>query len=195
MSKKEISNKTPELNIDETRRRLAKVGIASVPVVLTLTSRPVWGSSCTISGMLSGNLSNPQEETCEGCTPGYWGQHPNNWPAPYEPGTCAQGTSGQHCKFNDYNSDGTLFHDVFAGDLYGSLTMMQVIHLAGTDDQYQLGAHAVAALMNATMFEAGLVNYGYTVNDILNMYADNWASDPEGLKNTFVMLNERYCPL
>ena len=190
-------NKTPEnkTTINEQRRRLAKAGVASVPVILTLTSRPVWSSSCTISGMLSGNLSNPNEEVCEGCTPGYWGQHPKVWPVPYEPGTCTKGWSGNHCKFNEYNDDGTLFHDVFAGDLYGDLTMMQVIHLAGTDDHYQLGAHTVAALMNATMFEMGLVNYGYLPGDVISMYANYWMTDPEGLKNSFAMLNERNCPL
>lgn len=75
--------------IDEPRRRLTKAGIASVPVILTLSSRPVWASQCTISGMLSGNLSNPDaEESCEGCPSHVWKKRPKDWPPQYDPGTC-----------------------------------------------------------------------------------------------------------
>jgi hypothetical protein len=54
--------------INEQRRRLAKVGLAAPVVMGTLLSRPVLGApyhNCTISGQLSGNTStHEQAETC-----------------------------------------------------------------------------------------------------------------------------------
>ena len=182
---------------DEGRRRFAKAGAAGLPVMLTLASRPVWAHRCTISGMISGNDSSPGELPCEGCTPGYWGQHPEKWPGPYTAGGCKQGWNGNHCASNDYDDTGTKFKQVFTGDTrFGEdLTMMQVIHLGGNEDPYQLGAHAVAALLNAAKAMGGDMNFGYTPGDIIDLYNAHHATSPEELKNSFQMLNERSCPL
>ena len=66
-------------SIDHSRRKLTGAALG-VSAVFTLASRPVWANQCSISGMASGNLSQPQE-TCEGCTPGYWRecQHFDSW--------------------------------------------------------------------------------------------------------------------
>jgi hypothetical protein len=66
-------------SIDHSRRKLTGAALG-VSAVFTLASRPVWANQCSISGMASGNLSKPQE-TCEGCTPGYWRvcQHLGSW--------------------------------------------------------------------------------------------------------------------
>ena len=52
-------------------------------------------------------------------------------------------------------SGGTKFSNVFdcqkSGSSYAEFTMMQVIWLKGNQDSYQLGAHLVAALLNARM--------------------------------------------
>ncbi len=66
--------------IDHSRRKLTGAAALGVSAVFTLASRPVWANQCTISGMASGNLSQPQE-TCEGCTPEYWRvcQHLDAW--------------------------------------------------------------------------------------------------------------------
>lgn len=184
------------------RRRflLRSAIVGSSPILMSLASRPVLANQCTISGMISGNLSGPQV-ACRGLTPGYWGQHPDQWgPLGYNPGSCVQGTSGMHCKFNDYGNDGTKFHDPglgFSGNLYGSYTMMQVIQMAGgtspnftgSTDPYQLGAHAAAALLNAEYF--GPEEFGYTPNDIRDMWTARYLTDPEGLKLDFQALNER----
>ncbi len=96
---------------------------------------------------------------------------------------------------NQYNDDGTPFHAMhggpFAGNLFGTLTMMQVIHLGGTGDPYQSGAHAVAALLNATR----LLNFGHTPADIIMLWDNYHLTQLEEIKNTFRMLNERICPL
>lgn len=188
----------PDQSADPSRRRFAKGSIAVGSAVLfTLANRSALANQCSVSGMMSGNLSNPQTQVvCEGCTPGYWQTHPERWPAPYEPGTCANsqsdgpnGTGRAVCR--SWNNDGTRFHSVFSGMMYGDATMMQILQMNGNQDPYQLGAHAVAALLNSAI----LANFGHTPDDIISMYNMNAASDPEQLKNTFQLLNERFCPL
>ena len=67
--------------VDESRRRFAKAGLAGSGVILTLASQPVLGSyssKCTISGNLSGNLSrNANTKPCNDCGKGkdYWEPH------------------------------------------------------------------------------------------------------------------------
>lgn len=68
---------------DASRRRLIAT-LGGGAVILTLAGKPVWASQCTVSGMMSGNLSAPQGTPCQGCTPGYWKvcQHLDSW-GPY----------------------------------------------------------------------------------------------------------------
>ncbi len=64
----------------EARRRILMGGLASAPLLLTLSSRPALGTggytttqNCGPSGMLSGNISTTAEPIgCRGKTPGYW---------------------------------------------------------------------------------------------------------------------------
>ena len=181
---------------DLSRRKFSKTGLLVAPAIYTLASKPAFGNHCSISGHLSGNLSQPNDHVCGGCTPGYWGQHPRMWPTTYEPGSCTDGMAGNHCKFNSYNNDGTMFHHAsygFGGSLYQGESMMRVIHMAGNEDSYQLGAHAVAALLNSIRLGEEL--YGMTPQLVIQLFNDNYSYDPEGLKNTFMMMNERNCPL
>lgn len=54
------ATKIPGIN----RRGVVK-GLASTPLIMTIASRPVWAETCSVSGHLSGNLSNPNEvATC-----------------------------------------------------------------------------------------------------------------------------------
>lgn len=198
------------------RRRLLKGALGTAPLVLSLKARPVLGSGgCTVSGLLSGNLSGPAP-SCEGCTPGYWKTHRGSWPAPYEPGTCGSGKGkgmgmgmGAGCNAPGGWSGGTRFADVFGmaglahfalsadtvdaigGDV-SMLTLMQVLWLGGDEDPYRLGAHAVAALLNAAH---GGVSFGYTPGEIIDLFDAGYATDPEGTKNGFQLLNEQGCPL
>jgi len=198
----EGSNASPveKYGADLSRRRFSKTGLLAAPAIYTLASKPAFGNHCSISGHLSGNLSQPNDHVCGGCTPGYWGQHPETWPSlsidAYHPGSCTDGMAGKHCKFNSYNNDGTMFHDFnygFGGSLYQDESMMRVIHMAGNEDSYQLGAHAVAALLNS--IRLGEEIYGMTPQLVVQLFNDNYSFDPEGLKNTFQMMNERSCPL
>lgn len=206
----ESSNTPPEATqddaINQSRRKLngAALGVAAV---FTLASRPVWANQCSISGMASGNLSGPQV-TCAGCTPGYWKQcqHLDSWAA------------------TGFFPD-DVFNTVFGVSQYVNpqtnqpYTLLQVMGLTGsgncTPDAEQpscrskphgdaigkmgcdpispnLGFHAVAALLNAAHPN---VNYGYTSGELIALFQNNYLTNPEKLKNSLVMLNERGCPL
>jgi hypothetical protein len=57
------------------RRNLMIKAAISVPIIASVTARPVWASGISsISGNLSGNLSNHthEESFYDGCSPGYW---------------------------------------------------------------------------------------------------------------------------
>lgn len=176
--------------IDQSRRKLTGAALG-VSAIFTLASRPVWANQCTISGMASGNLSTPGGEVCAGCTPGYWLNHPMNWPAPYTAGTCLECNNGNHC--TEWGNDGTRFP--FPSTHYAGKTMMQVLAMNGNEDNYQLGAHAVAALLNSAADYPANYSYGYLPGDIFDLWTKYAASNPEGLKNIYASLNERSCPL
>ena len=232
-----MSDHTPETqddSVDQSRRRLTGAALG-VSAVFTLASRPVWASQCSISGMASGNLSKPQE-TCEGCTPGYWRvcQHLDSWSGfqttdtfnsvfgvtqyvdckgtpytlldvmylnggSYACGLESTGTVSflgmadkndkdkDKVKVNGVNQDA---HpdgapaDCTSGDAFGNL--------GGDPISPNLGFHAVAALLNAAH---GSVNYGYSPGEIIDLFKDNYLTNPEALKDSLAMLNERGCPL
>lgn len=72
---------TEASGVDDSRRKFNKAGIIA-PVLLTLSSRPVWAFECGVSGSMSGNLSS-------GCTPPARGFTASQfsaaaaWPSPY----------------------------------------------------------------------------------------------------------------
>lgn len=171
----------PVSSVNESRRGFTRSGLAVSGVLLTLASRPVLGNSVckTPSGFLSGNVStHGTPVTCSGRTPGYWGTNTlssHRWPQPYLTGTCINRKQSQ-----DYRSwkGGTMFNDTFLGfkcigpaSALAPYSMLQVILLGGGDDTYQLGAHCVAALLNA---RSGLTPV-LTEADIRNMY-NEWAT-------------------
>lgn len=200
-----MSNRKPETpstapvvpqneSVDQSRRKLTGAALGA-SAVFTLASRPVWANQCSISGMASGNLSTPGGIVCAGCTPGYWLNHPLNWPSDFRPGTCLQceaTASGNVC--SEWDGDGTRFP--FPGALRDAgKTMMQVLAMNGNQDPYQLGAHAIAALLNSAAPYPANYSYGYNTRDIHDLWNKYAASNPEGLKNIFQSLNERVCPL
>ena len=176
---------------DESRRQFGKAGLAvGSAVILTLASRPVLaGYACkSPSGFQSGNVSqHGPGYTCSGRTPGYWQTHYQyyQWPSPYECGSCKPGTphQGNTCNsVDDWNNDGTKFKDVFSCNEYGryagykdntnsyAYSLMQVLWMTGYQDSAQLGAHIVAALLNAAMGWTDGVLSVQAVKDIWNEY-------------------------
>lgn len=156
-----------------SRRRILK-GAALTPVLLSLSSRPVLGAECTISGFMSGNVSDHGHDNCAcGYTPGAW-KTPyvgdGNWNnTPFDPGTCKNQGSGQ-C--NAYNGDGTPFFgpSTFSGSdpHYAGKSLMQVLWLQGNQDPHQFGAHIAAALLNSY----AVPGYGMSASDVQAIYAN-----------------------
>ncbi|GAO36996.1 hypothetical protein SCT_2411 [Sulfuricella sp. T08] len=182
---------SPAQSVDESRRRFGKSGLAASGVILTLASQPVLGNwACqSPSGFQSGNASpHGLPPQCMGRTPGYW-QAPNkNWPSPYTTGTCTNKDFPSSNNPLDWKG-GTYFKDIFNcggnGTRYRSaclpskngctqttpLSLMQVLLLGGSLDPYQLGAHIVAALLNAQMGWTPVL----TVPAVKNMF-NEWAA-------------------
>ena len=175
----EIDSNNPKLTptesgVDQTRRRLTGAGLAGSGVLLTLASRPVLaqGGIClSPSGFQSGNLSRPNQGNtpCAGRTPGYWGEKNSidkgDWAAAGSiPGVC-DSQSGNCDLLGWHDTDkviATKFCSVFAcggalaiyrnvPGLYPTkkMSLMQVMHLDGSQDPFQFGAHMVAAYLNA----------------------------------------------
>lgn len=210
------------------RRRFVLGGAAATTTVVTLSSRPALANHCTISGMLSGNLSRPHDVTCQGLTPGCWKTQPT-WPGSYVVGPCNPITKkGGECSdyciptmsqlqdwidngknqqekderaaiVNAYlaelnSNPGTQFTSVFpVATSVPGLTLMQAlwhqdVPCPGSNIS-PLFSHAVAALFNALYF--GKDVYGYDDGEVIAMVVSRWNSDPGGLLNDLVTLNER----
>lgn len=150
----------------DSRRRFTQAGIG-VSAIFTLASRPVLAGQCfTPSAAVSGNLStHGTPPSCSGRSPGYWKENTSAWQGTnIDPGNCAS-TTGKSCNNVQNWSGGTLFHPYFSGATFminvnnvsTSLSMMQVLQLNNgasnpsgyPKDPDNLGAHIVAALLNA----------------------------------------------
>jgi hypothetical protein len=110
----------------------------------------------------------------EGCTPGFWKNHPEEWPAPYDPDD--------------------LFVDVFGVVIADDpdLTLGQALELGGGGEN-ALARHAVAALLNAA---SGDVNFEFTVAQVINKVQEAIETgNVEEVKNELEDENERGCPL
>jgi hypothetical protein len=177
----DVLDKAPEGGAapSSSRRRFI-AGLATGSIVMTVASRPAiagggggkgdWkkGAWCTPSAWVSGNLSqNQSRQSCGGRSPGYWKANANRWPSKYKPGSCARGGKG-NC--SDYKNDGTAFHQYkggpFAGSFFGNKSMMQVLWLQGHSDPHKLGAHIVAAFLNAST----IANYGMTPSMVVDIW-------------------------
>lgn len=104
------NNQKIKPTIDLSRRRVAKLGLLSAPIMSTLSGKPAMAlyakNNCTVSGNISGNMSDnahsvdPCENYLGGKTPGYWKQHPEKWDKCgelnlYQPGTCYTETTDE----------------------------------------------------------------------------------------------------
>lgn len=155
-----------------SRRRFAKAGLLGVPLVMTLHSRPVLGAyQCTVSGMMSGNLSNfdPAVSECMSLAEGDW-LNAGQWP-----GGFARNTG---------------FHDVFGlGPYdYGSASFNQVIQNPSFSDDNDVGFAAIGALLNAAQFGEA---FGYDPQWVIDTW-QNWTGGTLDLAEFFSALNARW---
>lgn len=167
-----------EQQVDRNKRRLTKAALGSSALIVTLASRPAIGCVAqTASGFQSGNTSpgaGSLPQPCAGRSPGYWGEknsygmdseHPaGDWAlAGRFPGVCKNSTDcNKYTNWTDERDQhgyvirrATRFADEFStvGNFKAfadkDLSLMQIIHLSGREDPYQMGAHLSAALLNA----------------------------------------------
>ena len=162
------------------RRRFIKRAIIAAPFILTVTSRPVWAANCTLSGQLSGNLSDG-DEPCggEGCSADYWVDHTDMWHYEFQPG----------CVFDSVFELSTT--------VFGTYTLLDVIsyNVSGVPAWKKgLGSEAVAALQNA----ATRVSYDYVVCDLIyDVRKEFETGDNQSIKSfaeSLQGLNDRVCP-
>jgi hypothetical protein len=114
----------------------------------------------------------PPGEGGQGCTPGYWKNHTDSWPAPYTPGM--------------------LFSATGLDDAFPGMTLLQVLEQGGGGVK-ALGRHTVAALLSAT---SPNVSYDVAPADIFALFNTYFPNDDlELLKNYFATFNEQGCPL
>lgn len=143
---------------DHGKRRLLKGVLTTAPVVMAVSSKPALANFCTVSGFLSGNLSNPNSQTyCGGRSPGYWMNHVS---------------ADMH---------GMTFKHVFGGVWRGNLgdwpsdahltpSLHAVLNMNGNEDRYEFGAHAVAAYQNAltnSSYPLSVFDVGNIVSQVL----------------------------
>jgi len=136
------------------RRRFIKRAIVAAPFILTVTSRPVWAANCTMSGQLSGNLSDAGEPCGgEGCSADYWEANTDKWHYEFQP----------NC----------VFDSVFGTDVFRTDTLVDVISKNGENGVKRLGREAVAALQNS----ARPVSYDFTVCEVIDMVGSAFGSN------------------
>jgi hypothetical protein len=123
-----------------------------------------------------------EPEGKEGCTPGFWKNHPEDW--------------------EGFSPDQTLdevFDPAGLGGL-GSTTLLDALSFRGGPTVVAakriLLRHAVAALLNSA--HSG-VDFGMTTADVISLVDDALASDDRdqilAAKNDLAALNQRDCPL
>ncbi|MDA3788802.1 MAG: hypothetical protein PF503_09950 [Desulfobacula sp.] len=190
------TNNEQQLDVSSgfNRRKFIKTAILTAPVVLTVTSRPVFAGSCSESGQLSGNLSNAEECFGEGCSPGFWKNHTADWHYAYPTDMSFNTAFG-------IVAGGPLEYQTLGEVIWYAEVTLDNSHSAIEKLIIRLGFHAVAALQNS----ATDIKYPHTtiqVKDmILALFTTNGFTTEqdkkliEDLKDYFDVLNNDYCPL
>lgn len=157
----DVESNSPENRV--ARRRLLQ-GAASLPLVMSITSRPAWagGNRCSPSALASADLSGRHD--FEGCgkSAGYWRNKQHLWPMNISPS-------------DDFVS---IFGAVtYNGKvLYEGSSLGDVILLSGNSrgggNLMNLGLPLVGAYVNANAFppDDGRPGFPYTATEIVDMY-------------------------
>lgn len=208
---------TTNTNIDKSKRGFTTAAMAS-PVLMSLLSRPAWAQVCSISGLTSGNVSEPAGALgpCSadgiGCTPGFWKNNPEAWVVntSYSPGSCASWNNGGNC--TEWSTEGgTSFWDAFGcvapdgdPDVLDTPTMMDLLILAEKDGatvNHAWQAHWVAALLNASASPTFGSSPQGIIDAVCGVVAGTF-TDNNGepitaaqLHEVLVYMNERDCPM
>lgn len=139
---------------DNNKRRLLKGLATSAPVVMAVSSKPALANFCTVSGFLSGNLSNHNEDRrCGGKSPGYWKM---NYDRHY--------SREVFDLFKFKQEFGCLWYGD-QGPWHDDIKFREILNYEGNEDAYKFGFHAIAAYLNAV----NIPGYGLSPDDVANM--------------------------
>ncbi len=167
-----------EPTVNETRRRLAKAGLAAPAVMGVLASRPVLGASdyrCTISGQISGNLSRPGDAIdCGtlGRSPGYWKNHTGLWPGVSPHAYFNSIFADAYC-YKQINDNTTELASCSNSEYSPNPTLLQVLQATGGMNGIPhpaLGRAAVASYLNALAFSTSNPPYPLTPDRVVAMF-------------------------
>ncbi|MCH9675032.1 MAG: hypothetical protein K0U93_26555 [Gammaproteobacteria bacterium] len=184
---KETLQRMADAPNNQSRRRFGQVGLGAGLVTLA-AGRPVWANHCTVSGMMSGNMSRFQAyNPCQGCGPTNWLNDANNnnamnW-------RVVLPTTPFESEFMD-----TGFQP---GGVPG--TFLEALALGDSD----VRAQAAAALLNAYLAqdmnpgpEPHAAWYGLEPDQVKYLYDWNFQTNAGGVLATFQQLNTAgQCPL
>jgi len=194
----DLDNKNNSSSIDQSRRKFTQAGVAA-PIIMSLASQPVWGTECSLSGFMSGNVSGRVHECAgSGCTPGFWKNNYHAWATTnYVPGQCVTVDNKGDCtEWNTENA--TTFIDVFGFapstqvDGETPQTMMQVlqkeVHINGSSSSYE--SHLIAFALNAS---SNPVAFGATQQQLANALdaVANGEKSEQDLFDVVVSMNEQ----
>lgn len=169
-----LSQPEPEMDsggADRSKRHLLKGVISTAPVVLAVSSKPALANFCTVSGFLSGNLSNPNSQTyCGGRSPGYWMNHGHpdkslSFKAVY--GKNWEGNYSVYLNHSDKDDGPKCYPLKVDGSWVGEPTLDRVLRMDGNDDLHQFGAHATAAYLNSVAFAGTYPMTKFQVGEIV----------------------------
>lgn len=128
------------------RRRFAKAGLGASGVILTMTSQPGMATEMTCSGASAFGYLTPASHThaktaCDGRSPGYWKNWPNQWQGAYTSSAAKFGDT-----FNCFGISSTLPQMT----LLETLDPPKEFKKGGVDpDPDNVARHIIAALLNA----------------------------------------------
>ena len=136
----------------DERRRLLRGTLAAAPVLMTVASKPVLGSTRCLAPSAMGSMNPSGNATraavCSGLTPTQWKAHAAQWPSPY----CATAATAATSSNGRYEY-ATLYHcptTGLNGRVFGDRTMLEVIDIGESGGgATSLGRYIVAALLNA----------------------------------------------
>jgi hypothetical protein len=167
-------NRAKPFALSEKRRRFIKGSALVAPVILTLSSKSVFGAQAQcLSQLGSINASQPNPGSCvTGFSPGAW-RNPGGmigslttiaaWTqAGFSYGTLKPGQYPTKCK--NY-SGGSLFSSAFPGNS-DSRPMRQILCEGKTEDKNSGKWHIIAAILNARL----LSNYVLTPAQVLGLW-------------------------
>jgi hypothetical protein len=180
---------------NDSRRKFIKGAAAATPIILSVASRPVWARNCSLSGQLSGNLSNQDNTPCygEGCTVSFWSQQGNLFHPQYPANMWFIDAFGRNA------FPGKTLYDVISGNILPPDVNIPTSCTAPTAQcraaLQGLGEQAVAALQNS----ASPIRYDLDVATVILSFQQSFdagtALAMEDTKTAFFDLNNQYCPI